>query len=137
MDFALYHGLEPVACTPYRPQSKGKVEAGVGYLKKNSCTNRDGLFSYGGVLYSVPWTGGGTVEVEEFDQGRLRIWWHNEMAAEQNFPQDGGRLVTDPRNRMGLVSARHRNQASGLIQCYPEVEARPLVVFYALARVRP
>ncbi len=27
IDFALYYGFQPVACTPYKPRSKGKVES--------------------------------------------------------------------------------------------------------------
>lgn len=34
-DFALYHGFLPTYCQPYRPQTKGKVERGVGYAKQN------------------------------------------------------------------------------------------------------
>lgn len=32
-DFAEYYGFIPRACQPYRPQTKGKVERGIGYLK--------------------------------------------------------------------------------------------------------
>ncbi len=34
-DFLAYYGIAPKACKPYRPQTKGKVENVVGYLKKN------------------------------------------------------------------------------------------------------
>lgn len=34
-DFLAYYGIVPKACKPKRPQSKGKVENVVGYLKKN------------------------------------------------------------------------------------------------------
>ncbi|MFN8559744.1 MAG: IS21 family transposase, partial [Dehalococcoidia bacterium] len=34
-DFADYYGFGPRACQPYRPQTKGKVERGIGYLKGN------------------------------------------------------------------------------------------------------
>lgn len=34
-DFLSYYGIVPKACKPYRPQTKGKVENVVGYLKKN------------------------------------------------------------------------------------------------------
>jgi transposase len=34
-DFADYYGFVPRACQPYRPQTKGKVERGIGYLKGN------------------------------------------------------------------------------------------------------
>lgn len=40
LDFALYYGFQPVACTPYRPRSKGKVEIGVRYIKENFCPGR-------------------------------------------------------------------------------------------------
>lgn len=32
-DFAEYYGVTPRACQPYRAQTKGKVERGIGYLK--------------------------------------------------------------------------------------------------------
>ncbi len=34
-DFAGYWGYQPRLCREYRPQTKGKIENGVGYLKKN------------------------------------------------------------------------------------------------------
>lgn len=34
-DFARYWGFEPRLCRPRRPQTKGKVERGVGYIRKN------------------------------------------------------------------------------------------------------
>lgn len=34
-DFARYWGFQPRLCRDYRPQTKGKVERGVGYLKTN------------------------------------------------------------------------------------------------------
>jgi transposase len=33
-EFAGYYAFTPVACTPYRPNQKGRVENGVGYIKK-------------------------------------------------------------------------------------------------------
>jgi transposase len=30
-----YYGIVPKACKPARPQSKGKVESAVGYMKEN------------------------------------------------------------------------------------------------------
>lgn len=34
-EFLAYYGVVPKACKPARPQTKGKVESAVGYLKKN------------------------------------------------------------------------------------------------------
>jgi transposase len=34
-DFARYWGFVPRLCRPYRPQTKGKIESGVGYLRHN------------------------------------------------------------------------------------------------------
>lgn len=34
-DFALYYGFTPTYCRPYRPQTKGKVERGIGYVRQN------------------------------------------------------------------------------------------------------
>lgn len=197
LDFALHYGFRPVVCTPYRPRSKGKVEAGVGYIKKNFCPGRefadlmdlnnqlqdwlltvanvrmhgttrtrpldqlaeeqlrllplelfptavrfhrqvssDGYLSYQGVLYSVPWRfAGGQVEIEEQARGHLRIWWHGEPIAEHTIPRDGRRRVTVLEHFVGLVSAQRQNQASGLSQCYPEVEERSLSVYEAFAEV--
>lgn len=198
LDFALYHGFRPVACTPYRPQSKGKVEASVAYIKKNFCpgrrftdltdlnaqlqiwlntvanvrmhattaarpvdrlaqeklqplpsrpfstavrfsrmVSRDGFFSYEGTLYSVPWSyAGGQVEVEEQAGGHLRIWWHGEVVAEHTMPRDGRRYVIDQRHFAGLLNAQRQNRASGLSQCYPDVEQRPLSVYDDFAEVQ-
>lgn len=35
LDFAAYYGFVPRACQPYRPQTKGKIEATVRYVKQN------------------------------------------------------------------------------------------------------
>lgn len=39
-DFARYWGFVPRLCRPYRPQTKGKVESGIGYLRKNFLCGR-------------------------------------------------------------------------------------------------
>ncbi|MGI8552160.1 MAG: IS21 family transposase [Dehalococcoidia bacterium] len=35
LDFALYYGFTPKLCHPYRPQTKGKVERGIRYVRQN------------------------------------------------------------------------------------------------------
>jgi transposase len=35
LDFADYYGFRPRACQPYRAQTKGKVESGVSYVRRN------------------------------------------------------------------------------------------------------
>lgn len=35
LDFARYYGYQPRLCRGYRPQTKGKTESGVGYVRKN------------------------------------------------------------------------------------------------------
>lgn len=35
LDFARYWGFVPRLCRPYRPQTKGKIESGVGYVRNN------------------------------------------------------------------------------------------------------
>jgi len=40
-DFARYWGFVPRLCRPYRPQTKGKVENGIGYVRKNFLCGRD------------------------------------------------------------------------------------------------
>lgn len=35
MDYAGYYGLNPILCRPYRPQTKGKVENSVNYVRVN------------------------------------------------------------------------------------------------------
>jgi transposase len=39
-DFARYYGFTPRACQPYRPRTKGKVESGVKYVKRNALAGR-------------------------------------------------------------------------------------------------
>src|SRR5213593_2758412 len=39
-DFARYYGFTPRACQPYRAQTKGKVESGVKYVKRNALAGR-------------------------------------------------------------------------------------------------
>jgi transposase len=40
-DFARYWGFAPRLCRPYRPQTKGKVESGVSYLRKSFLCGRE------------------------------------------------------------------------------------------------
>ena len=40
LDFARYWGFTPRLCRPYRPQTKGKVESGVRYLRQNFLCGR-------------------------------------------------------------------------------------------------
>lgn len=40
-DFARYWGFVPRLCSPYRPQTKGKVENTIGYLRKNFLCGRE------------------------------------------------------------------------------------------------
>jgi transposase len=39
-DFADYYGFETRFCRPYRPQTKGKIESGIKYLKRNFLPGR-------------------------------------------------------------------------------------------------
>jgi len=39
-DFARYYGYTPRACQPYRARTKGKVESGVKYVKRNALAGR-------------------------------------------------------------------------------------------------
>jgi hypothetical protein len=39
-DFARYYGFTPRACQPYRARTKGKVENGVKYVKRNPLAGR-------------------------------------------------------------------------------------------------
>ena len=39
-DFAGHYGFTPKLCTPYRPQTKGKIESGVKYIKRNFLPGR-------------------------------------------------------------------------------------------------
>lgn len=41
VDFARYWGFTPRACRAYRPQTKGKVESGIGYVRKNFLCGRE------------------------------------------------------------------------------------------------
>ena len=41
LDFARYWGFTPRLCRPYRPQTKGKVEAGVKYIRRNFLCGRE------------------------------------------------------------------------------------------------
>jgi transposase len=57
LDFARYWGFTPRACRAYRPQTKGKVESGVGYVRKNFLCGRKahGLSDLRGQLRTWVW----------------------------------------------------------------------------------
>lgn len=57
-DFARYYGFTPRVCRAYRPQTKGKVESGIGYVKKSFL-----LSQYGQEPRSI-----------DDLQSRLRVW---------------------------------------------------------------
>lgn len=40
LDFAHFYDIQPTVCEPYRPQTKGKIENGVKYIKGNFCCGR-------------------------------------------------------------------------------------------------
>ncbi len=40
MDFAGYYGFKPILCRPYKPNTKGKVESSVSYVKNNFLAGR-------------------------------------------------------------------------------------------------
>jgi len=54
LDFARHWGFRPRLCRPRRPQTKGKVESGVGYLKRNFLCGReaDSLDDLSGQLHA-------------------------------------------------------------------------------------
>ncbi len=98
--------------------------------------SRDGYLSYLGVLYSVPWRySGAGVEVEEHCDGGIRIWWHGEEIAHHDIPRDGSRRISDPSHTVGLQSAQYAGTATGLRQCYPEVQIRSLSDYEQMAVV--
>ena len=35
MDFAGFYGFKPVLCRPYKPNTKGKIENSVNFVKQN------------------------------------------------------------------------------------------------------
>lgn len=41
LDFAQYQGFQPVACNPYRPHEKGRIENSVLYLRQNFLAGRE------------------------------------------------------------------------------------------------
>jgi len=41
LDFSAHYGFKPVACAPYRPNEKGRVENAVKYLKRNFLAGRE------------------------------------------------------------------------------------------------
>ena len=92
--------------------------------------SRDGYVSYLGVLYSVPWAYcGGQVHVEERIDSELVFWWHGRQIATHTMARDGTRRVSNPDHETGLIEAQRQNRASGLTQCYPEVQKRSLEVY--------
>ncbi len=55
-DFARYWGFTPRLCRPYRPQTKGKVENGIGYVRKNFLCGRDATNVADLCLQAHAWT---------------------------------------------------------------------------------
>lgn len=75
LDFAKYYGFIPKACRPARPQTKGKIERSVGYLKRH---------------FFVRYTH--FASLDELNQ-RLEHWLHTE--AEPRIHGTTGQVVFD------------------------------------------
>jgi len=158
LDLALTLGFTPQVCRARRPQTKGKVERGVGYVKGNFFPGRkfqenlkplpsvasyqqylterrkvskDGFLSYQGVRYGVPWIySGRELEVRE-EKEQLEILWQGKVVA------------THPQSWTVGTYCWLENQFQGLVEkegkTYPpprawklkaeEVEQRPLSVY--------
>jgi len=43
LDFARYWGFTPKLCHPYRPQTKGKIESGISYVRKSFVVGRQAV----------------------------------------------------------------------------------------------
>jgi transposase len=105
-DFALYYGFTPTYCAPYRPQTKGKVERGVGYAKHNfwvrgaSLVARKDLALDGLNEQARSWSGG---------VANVRVHGtHGEVVAVRSAREAAllGKLDTRPRYAVGYTSVR-------------------------------
>lgn len=70
VDFAKYWGFTPRACRAYRPQTKGKVESSIGYLRKNFLCGREAS------------------SVSDL-RGQLRTWLWRKRACTRKLPISG------------------------------------------------
>lgn len=124
LDYAANAGFTPRLCKPYRPQTKGKVERSIGYIRDS-------------FLEGETFTG-----LEDM-QLRLENWLEHvantrihqttqrrpvDMLAEENLILSGAKLIALPQESAIPYKARLRYRFDSV----PEVVSRPLEVYEAL-----
>jgi transposase len=96
-DFALYYGVTPKYCQPYRPRTKGKVERGIGYVRTNFWVRVERAVA------------AGTLELDGLNE---RGWQWTAEVAHQRVHGTHGQVVadrlTDERPLLAALDARPR-----------------------------
>ncbi|MCM3625612.1 IS21 family transposase [Brevibacillus borstelensis] len=198
--FASHHGLTLRRCAPYRARTKGKVENGVGYVRKNFWprvqtftslsdlnqqvrhwldtvanvrihgtthekpvdrwkheqlkplnpipfeeverhtrrVSNDSLVSYGGSRYSVPYAYvGHTVEVQDLQNGLIRIYQGNTIIAEHLKAVRSKQVVTNKKHFEGIQTQSRAKAPQPMPRLVsnpsPEVVERDLSVYEQFA----
>src|SRR5260370_355521 len=96
LEFAAYYGFVPRVCRPYRPETKGKIESTVRFVKQNF------------------WPGIGFDSLPDLNQ-QARVWMekvnHQPHATTRAVPyqrlaEERGVMVSDRRHYAGLAEQR-------------------------------
>jgi transposase len=207
-DFSDYYSFRPRLCQPYRPQTKGKIESGVGYVKGNfwcgevfygltlanqglriwldtvanvrnhgtthippierlplerlqplpmmpyevarmesRLVSKDCFICFDGNRYSVPAEYVGRImTVKDRADGRVRIYYQDQLIAQHVLSASKGQMITDPAHTAALwakVRRRppNRDGRSGMVRLgtilnevtAPLLAQRPLAVYEQLA----
>jgi transposase len=147
LDFAGYYGFVPRVCHPYRPETKGKIEASIRYLRVNFWPS----IQFDSLADPVPHTYvGKTVTVREaLDASIIRIFHHQELIAEHKLAMGKGEMVMDREHYRGLPHGPRKDEEKpsgpgvellpgpgvGLHHMAPVVELRPLSLYEEVAHV--
>ena len=134
--FAQHWGFRPIACAPYRAQTKGKDERGVGYVKHNALA--DHTFDSFAELeaYSVPWRFlGETVRVQQHGE-RVTITYGAAIIADHHVAVGTRVRRVDPAHLIG-ITARTQSETSVERQRPAATLLRPLTEYGEAAGETP
>ena len=139
LDFARYWGFTPRLCRPYRAQTKGKVESGVKYIRRNFLCRLQGREPCGlsdlGSRYSVPWEYAGRSGWVRERGNEVEVHYGRDRIAAHGQARHKHLVVTQPEHHRGIpLGARQEHKILVHIQdTAPVVEIRPLAAYESAA----
>jgi len=156
-NFFTHYGFVPRLCRPYRPQTKGKIERTVGFVKRDffmggkfssfsdlnsqlqGWLSRDAYISYLGNLYSVPYRFAGRPSILRISDTSFTVFVGSEGVCTHEIIPGRGRVSRNKDHFKGLLfeilkqNSAHPIKGANILKFDdPDVERRSLAVYDAL-----